>query len=131
MQKAELLNSFFTLCFNRSHPPLTALPATQCLLLDNNPSLDDMYCTVSEVEQLLCSLDVSKACGPDKISAQMLKYTASSIAPSVTNLFNLSIRVGRVPDNWKESMIAPILKPAAKSSDPGSYRPASVSCVNF
>ena len=68
--------------------------------------IDQMYCTISEVEHLLQGLEVSKACGPDKISAQMLKYTASSIAPSVTKLFNISIRLGRIPDCWKEAMIA-------------------------
>ena len=54
----------------------------------HDSTLDQMYCTISEVEHLLQGLEVSKACGPDKISAQMLKYTASSIAPSVTKLFN-------------------------------------------
>ena len=62
------------------------------------------------------------------ISAQFLKHTACSIAPSITNLFNLSLRVGRIPDKWKESMITPIPKSAAKSSDPGNYRPISLTC---
>ena len=69
------------------------LPADPSPSSDNDPSLDEMYCTISQVEQLLQGLDASKACGPDKISAQMLKHTASSIAPSVTKLFDLSIRV--------------------------------------
>ena len=38
----------------------------------------------------------------------MLKYTVSSIAPSVIKLFNLSIHLGRIPDCWKEAMIVPI-----------------------
>ena len=67
------------------------------MFLDNSPN---MYYTVSEVEQLLCGLDVCKACGSDKISTQMLKYIGS-IAPSIMNLFTLSIHVGRVPDTWK------------------------------
>ena len=70
-----------------------------------------------------------KASGPDMISAQFLKHTACSIAPSITNLFNLSLRVGRIPDKWKESVITPIPKSAAKSSDPGNYRPISLTCL--
>ena len=31
----------------------------------NDSNLDDIYCTVSEVEELLCGLEVSKASGPD------------------------------------------------------------------
>ena len=44
-----------------------------------------------EVIFLIMSLDLSKANGPDEISAQMLKGTAHSIAPSLTKLFNISI----------------------------------------
>ena len=78
---------------------------------------------------MLHGLEISKACGPDKISAQMLKYTASSIAPSVTKLFNLSICLGRIPDCWKEAMIAPIPKSTSKSSDPRNYRPISLTYI--
>ena len=129
VEKAELLNAFFSTCFNRSHPPLNEHPFDPSATSDNDPSLEEIYCSVPEVEQLLCGLEVSKACGPDKISAQMLKHTALSIAPSVTKLFNLSIRVGRIPDDWKESMIAPIPKSATKSSDPGNFRPISLTCI--
>ena len=59
----------------------------------------------------------------------MLKYTAASIAPSVTKLFNLSIRIGRIPNKWKESMITPIPKSSHNSSDPGDYRPISLTCI--
>ena len=120
---------FFSTCFNRSHPPLNAFPFDPSPSSDDDSSLDEIYCTVSEVEQLLCGLEVSKACGSDKISAQMLKHTAISIASSVTKLFNLSIRLGRIPDDWKESMIAPIPKSATKSSDPGNFRPISLTCI--
>ena len=88
-----------------------------------------MYCTIPEVEHLLHGLEISKACGPDKISAQMLKYTVSSIAPSVTKLFNVSICLGRIPDCWKEAMIAPIPKSTSKSSDPGNHRPIFLTCI--
>jgi len=37
--------------------------------------------------------------------------------------------VGRIPDDWKESMIAPIPKSATKSSDPGNFRPISLTCI--
>ena len=55
----------------------------------------------------------------------MLKYTAYSTAPAVTMLFNLSLKLGRVPSAWKSSHIIPISKvPKAKS--PNSYRPNSL-----
>ena len=56
--------------------------------------LDDVYCTVEEITQLLRNLQVEKASGPDHISAYVLKHTAASIAPSVTQLF---IQIGKLP----------------------------------
>ena len=50
---------------------------------------------------LLAALDdVTKASGQDGISARMLRYTALSIASSLTQLFNLSLKsclIGRNP----------------------------------
>ena len=37
--------------------------------------------------------------------------------------------MGKIPDDWKESMIAPIPKSATKSSDPGNFRPISLTCI--
>lgn len=47
----------------------------------------------------------------------MLKLTAGSIAPSISQIFNLSIRLGRVPQAWKLSHVVPIPK-AGKLYDP-------------
>ena len=74
---------------------------------------------------LLSSIDVSKASGPDGIGARMLKSTAASIAPAVTNLFNLSLRLGRVPSEWKSARVTPVPK-SSKFSDPANYRPVSL-----
>ena len=52
---------------------------------------------------MLQKLDTGKVNGPDAISARMLKHTDSAIAPSVTELFNLSIRTGQLPKDWKVS----------------------------
>ena len=68
---------------------------------------EDLYCNVEYVEELLLKLDVSKSNGPGGISGKMLKCTAACIAPSVTEIFNLSIRLGNLPDAWK-TFVVPI-----------------------
>ena len=50
--------------------------------------MPELLCTEGEVYEMLNSLDTKKASGPDGISAQMLKYTAEAITPSLTKLFN-------------------------------------------
>jgi len=63
--------------------------------------------------------------GPDGVSATMLKCTATSIAPSVTQLFNLSTQSGKVPTEWKQSLVVPITKSSDLSS-PNNYHPISL-----
>ena len=123
-QKAAVLNSFFS-CFNLSHPPLDPSFPEDHLSV---PNCEALYCMTEEVLHMLEHLDCSKACGPDLISARMLKVTASSIAPSITKLFNISIRTGKLPDQWKLSMVVPIPK-SSNLSEPSNYRPISLLCI--
>ena len=46
-----------------------------------------IYNQLMGVYQLLSSLDVTNANGPDEISTGMLKHTADSITPSITKFF--------------------------------------------
>ena len=77
---------------------------------------------------LLASLDTTKSNGPDNISARMLKATASSITPSVAALFNLSLRSGRIPQEWKGSRVVPIPNTSVPKS-PDNYCPISLLSV--
>ncbi len=116
-----MLNEFST-CFNKAVPPLS--PSTYPFGSDNTIS-EDLLCTDEEIYFFLSSLDTNKATGPDGISAQMLKATAGSIAPSVTKLLNLSLSTGCVPDEWKRSSVVPIPK-KSPATTPNSYRPISL-----
>ena len=63
-EKSNMLNSYFSNCWNHSELPLT------------NPLEDNyeqncpvhLFCTTQEIVQLIKGLDVSKANGPDGIS---------------------------------------------------------------
>ena len=66
-EKANMLNSFFSRCFNYVCPPLAAgtlppPPTTEC------PS--NILCSEEEVYEYLSKLDVSKASGPDGLLAK-------------------------------------------------------------
>ena len=74
-EKAEMLNSFSN-CFN---PPLSSNNDTTASACEVS-SIDDLLCTEEDVYGLLSSLDVSKASGPDGVSARMLKMTSEFIA---------------------------------------------------
>ena len=59
----------------------------------------------------------------------MLKGTAISIAPVLTELFNLSLTCGRIPSKWKLSSVVPIPKSSGNADNPSNYRPISLLSV--
>ena len=78
--------------------------------ITNDGCPSDFLCTKDEGYYLLSILDITKANKHDDISARMLKETAVSITPKVTKLFNISIMLGKLPDEWKISRVVPIPK---------------------
>ena len=80
-------------------------------------SEDSLY-TEEEIFNLLLSIDTSKVSGPDGILGKMLRNTAPSISPSITNL---SIRSGKIPHQWKVSSIVPIPKSTSGTDNPTNY----------
>ena len=109
-------------------PPLTE--ADYLHFIDYSPAPpDNIFCTEEEVYKLLIALDSTKASGPDRISAKMLKATTQSISPSLATLFSKSIALGKVPRNWKTSSVVPIPKTGNNLSDPCNCRPISLLSV--
>ena len=121
VDKANLLNATFVSNFNYSLPGLTG----QFLSDAPHSCPTDLLCTEDEVYNMLSTLDTTKANGHDDISARMLKETATSVTPYVTKLFNTSIRLGELPDEWKVARVTPIPK-SGNRSDPGNYCPISL-----
>ena len=70
----------------------------------------------------------SNGYGTDFISVFFLKVGIEVLAPSLAQLFNLSLSTGRFPDSWKMARVAPIHKKGPKD-DRSNYRPISVLSV--
>ena len=119
-EKANLFNNFFTSCFTNSKlvPSVSHLPHP-------NPVLSSVTCSHEEVHKLLSTHKVITASGLDGISSVMLRGSADAISPALTTLFNLSLKLCTVPDQWKLSNIKPIFK-SGDSSDVSHYRPISL-----
>ena len=119
--KANLLNSFFHSVFS----PAQATTATSNLPLSSDTALSNIQLTENEVFKALDGLDSSKACGPDGIPGKLLKMTANIIAPSLCQIYNLSLYQGVVPACWKLANVTPVFK----KDDPSlasNYRPISL-----
>ena len=121
-EEAQVLNNHFSRNFNCSLPPLNPnnVSVSQSLVCP-----DEIICTEVEVFNHISSIDMTKSNRPDSISARMLKATVGSITLAVTKLFNMSIKSGKLPNEWKLALVTPIPKSGNKS-DPANYRPISL-----
>ena len=81
--------------------------------------------TEDEVAKELSRIVVDKAPGLDDIHPRLLKEGAPFITAPLTHMFNVSLRTGRNPPDWKKSRVTPIFKSGDKT-DPGNYRPISI-----
>ena len=92
-----------------------------------NPPKEYFHFSDITIDVFIClqKQNVSKAAGMDGIPARILKMIASFVAPSLTFIFNLSIRTGTYIDEWKLARVIPIYKSEDKH-ECENYRPISV-----
>jgi hypothetical protein len=79
----------------------------------------------SEIIDIINSLDLDKASGPDFISHRMLKGVSRTISKPLSILFNRSLQEETFPDSWKMAHVIPLYKKNDKSM-PSNYRPVSL-----
>ena len=116
---AEMFNTYFASVFTSDD---LSDPSEES---NADPHMTELILSELEVEVTLKSLDNNKATGPDEIPARLLKATAPVIAPSLCKLFNKSLRLGTVPEEWKLANVVPVHKKGDKGQTE-NYRPISL-----
>ena len=110
--KAQAFNDQFSRVFTNecllNITTITKVDSLQEGLTNINVSHDDIY-------KQLHSLKANKACGPDDISARVLKEAAEQLSPPLYTIFNASLKSGEVPDDWKRAHVVPIFKGGSKT----------------
>ena len=99
------LNEFF-ISVNTDIPPLNLhnLPAF-LPAIDQLPTIQRY-----QVCNKLLKLNIMKASGPDNIPSKILKTFAYTLAEPITDIFNVSLSSGVVPEIWKQANISSIPK---------------------
>lgn len=80
--------------------------------------------TVTEngVLKLLQRTNPHKATGPDNIPARLIKELAPELTPAITFLFQTSLNLGKVPKEWLNAHIVPVLRKVIKILLPTTAR---------
>ena len=91
--------------------PPTYIPNMEELAKPTN-SISDILLSYEEVYQVLSTLQIKKACGPDLdgIGPSVLQACASPLTPILHHLFSFSLNNGVVPTEWKLHAITPVFK---------------------
>ena len=121
---AEALNKTYAGVFTKDDP-LKPIPEIKPKH-EEGDSLEVVQFTERKVHERLKKIRPSSAPGPDRIWPRLLVLLADIIAKPLAELFTVSMEEGSVPKDWKDSNIAPILKPQKPRYDPSSYRGVSM-----
>ena len=121
METATALNVYYHSVFTRDDPnsPPPLFPD------QTEEQLTDVTVTTDAVEEILLSLNVNKAAGPDGVENRVLRECAEERAPKLQQIFRKSIDDGEVPEQWKKAHIVPIHKGGSKATM-GNFRPVAL-----
>ena len=119
-ERANCLNACFARKF--SDPTVGALPAAPDL---SAPGLDRFTVPRGRVAQLLRELSPHKACGPDGLSARILRECADELAVPLQIICEMSVACGSFPSFWRRANVVSLHKKGSKKI-PDNYRPVSL-----
>jgi len=125
-EEMELLNAFFASVFSAKAGP----QAPQSVEVREKAWRKDDLPLVEEdwVRDHLSKLDTHKSMGPNGMHPRVLRELADVTAKSLSIIFERSWRAGEVPQDWRKSNVAPVLK-RGKKEDPGNYRLARFTSI--
>ena len=78
--------------------------------------------TVAEVRQAMKKMKNNKACGPDMVPVEVWKALGEVGVQLLRKIFNMVLRTGRMPEEWRKSLITPIYKGKSDILDCKNYR---------
>nr|VZI39869.1 unnamed protein product [Spirometra erinaceieuropaei] len=85
--------------------------------------------SVGEVRRVLSQIKPDKSPGPDGIPGLILKELSKELAKPLSTLFELSMRTGRLPSQWKTANLVPLHKGGSRMAA-SCFRPISLTCLS-
>ena len=122
-KQAEALNRYYAQVFTRCDvPPPAPRQRTEA-------KISEIDITKAKVMAAIDGLKRHAAPGPDEIPPCIFHELKEEMAEPLVKLYRKSMTTGKIPDEWREATVVPIYKQKGSRSDPGNYRPVSLTNV--
>ena len=125
---AEILNTYFSSVYNEKPTSCKNVCENVCKNIDSDVTMPAVEISYWDVVYLLQNLNPNKATGPDQISAKILHELPEEFATPLLVIFKLSLKLGKIPKQWKEANVTPIFKSGSKRLAK-NYRPVSLTSI--
>ena len=97
---------------------------------DNDDTILNSSFSVDDGKKCIHKLKSNKCPGPDNILNEFLKYSPQHILELYTDIFNVILKCGVVPQQWCIGYIRPLYKNKCDPNDPNNYRGITItSCL--
>src|SRR6218665_2836050 len=104
------------------------IPEPKQTYLSNGNGLTQIIFTKENVVEQLKKLKTDKSPRIDELHPKFLHEGREEIGEVLAQIFNKSMQTGDVPQEWRDALIVPLFKKGNRS-DPGNYRPVSLTSV--
>ena len=124
---AEDLNGYFSSVFTKED--ISSLPVADAKFPEaKSDYLGPLVVTPELVAKKIKAMKDNKSPGVDWIPPKLLMETVEQISIPLARVFNLSLKEGVVPFEWKEANIIPLFKKGSRNKSE-NYRPVSLISV--
>ena len=124
---AEDLNGYFSSVFTKED--ISSLPVADAKFQGaKSDYLGPLVVTPELVAKKIKAMKDNKLPGVDGIPPKLLMETVEQISIPLARVFNLSLKEGVVPFEWKEANIIPLFKKGSRNKSE-NYRPVSLTSV--
>ena len=124
---AEDLNGYFSSVFTKED--ISSLPVANAKFQEaKSDYLGPLVVTPEMVAKKIKAMKDNKSLGVDGIPPKLLMETVEQISIPLARVFNLSLKEGVVPFEWKEANILPLFKKGSRNKSE-NYRPVNLTSV--
>ena len=124
---AEDLNGYFSSVFTKED--ISSLPVADAKFQGaKSDYLGPLVVTPELIAKKIKAMKDNKSPGVDGIPPTLLMETVEQISIPLARVFNLSLKEGVVPFEWKEANIIPLFKKGSRNKSE-NYRPVSLTSV--